>query len=82
MNRKKISTTKQTQLIAVAIIAASTLAAAMMIGIGNTQILQKVMAQQVSPSGNNAAAKEEADEYKNAAVGSSSSTTASAAEVN
>jgi plastocyanin len=81
MNRKKISTTKQTQLIAVAIIAASTLAAAMMIGIGNTQILQKVMAQQVSPSGNNAAAKEEADEYKNAAVGSSSSTTASAAEV-
>ena len=77
MNRKKISATKQTQLIAVAIIAASTLVVAMIIGIGNTQNLQKVMAQQVSLSGNNTSAKEEANEYKKAEVGNSSSTTTS-----
>lgn len=75
MNQKKI-TAKQTQLVAVAIIAASIVTAAMIIGINNGQTLQKAMAQ-----GSSAAAKEEADEYKNTAAVSSSSTAASAAEV-
>ena len=51
MNRKKITTSKQTQLMAVAIIAASVIAAAMIVGINNSQNLQKVMAQEVYPSG-------------------------------
>ena len=57
MNQNKISTktTKQTQLIAVAIIAASTLIAAMIIGI--SQNIQKAIAQQVNPSGNSSVAK-------------------------
>src|SRR5919197_3997342 len=79
MNRKKITTTsKQTQLIAMAIIAASA-AAAMIIGINNGQNLQKAIAQEVYPPGNSAAAKDEANEYKNAAaLVNSSGTTASA----
>ena len=57
MNRKKITTSKQAQLTAVAIIAASVLVvAAMIIGINNGQNLQKVMAQEVYPSGKNTAA--------------------------
>ena len=76
MNQKKISTAKQTQLVAVAIIAASVVTAAMIIGINNGQNLQKAMAQ-----GSSAVAKEEADEYKNIAAVSNSSTTASASEV-
>ena len=80
MNQKKYtaitSKQKQTQLIAVAIIAASTLAAAMIIGINNSQNLQTAMAQ-----GSSAVAKEEANEYKNTAAVSSSSTTASSAVV-
>jgi plastocyanin len=75
MNQKNYTATtskqKQTQLIAVAIIAASTLAAAMIIGINNSQNLQTAMAQ-----GSSVVAKEEANEYKNTAVASSSSTTA------
>src|SRR5919199_5544512 len=49
MNQNKISKTtkKQTQLIAVAIIATSVVTAAMMIGINNDQNLEKAMAQQV-----------------------------------
>ena len=82
MNQKKISTSKQTQLIAVAIIAASVITVAMIIGINNGQNLQKAMAQGVNPSENSTAAKEEANEYKNtAAVSSSSTTTSSAAEI-
>ena len=78
MNQKKYTarTSKQTQLIAVAIIAASVVTAAMVIGITNSQNLQKAMAQ-----GSNAVAKEEANEYKNTAAVSSSSTTASSAAV-
>lgn len=54
MNQKKItSTSKQTQLMAVVIIAASVVAAAMIIGINNSQNLQKVMAQEVYPVGKN-----------------------------
>ena len=76
MNQKKYTarTSKQTQLIAVAIIAASVVTAAMIIGITNSQNLQKVMAQ-----GSSTVAKEEANAYKNTAAASSSSTTASAA---
>ena len=44
---KKITTSKQTQLMAVAIIATSVVVGAMMTGISNSQILQKVMAQEV-----------------------------------
>jgi plastocyanin len=58
MNQKKIITTtsKQKQLVTVAIIATSVVAAAMIIGINNSQNLQKVMAQEVYPSGKNTAA--------------------------
>lgn len=50
MNRKKITTTsKQAQLMAMAIIAASVVAAAMIIGINNGQNLPKVMARVVYP---------------------------------
>jgi plastocyanin len=77
MNQKKITaTSKQTQLIAVAIIAASVVTAAMIISINNDQNLQKAMAQESS-----VVAKEEANEYKNTAAISNSSTTTSAAEV-
>ena len=77
MNRKKIITTsKQAQLMAVAIIAASVVAAAMIVGINNGQNLQKVMAQEAYPSEKNT--KETTDEYKTASAASSSSTTAAA----
>jgi Cupredoxin-like domain len=56
MNQKKITTSKQKQLMAVAIIAASVVAAAMIVGINNGQNLQKVMAQGVYPFGKNTAA--------------------------
>jgi hypothetical protein len=74
MNRKKITNSKRTQLTAVAILAASILAAAMIIGINNSQNLQKVMAQEVYPSGKNTATT--TDEYKTASAAGSSSTTA------
>ena len=81
-NKISTRTTKQTQLIAVAIIAASVITVDMIIGINNGQNLQKAMAQGVNPSENSTAAKEEANEYKNtAAVSSSSTTTSSAAEI-
>jgi plastocyanin len=79
MNQKKYTartSKQQTQLIAVAIIAASVVTAAMIIGITNSQNLQKAMAQ-----GSSTVAKEEANEYKNTAAASSSSTTASSAAV-
>lgn len=76
MNRKKIITTsKQTQLIAVAIIATSVVAAAMIIGINYSQNLQRVMAQEVYPSGKNTATS---NEYKTASAASSSNTTIAA----
>jgi plastocyanin len=56
MNQKKITTSKQKQLVTVAIIAASVVAAAMIVGINNSQNLQKVMAQEVYLSGKNTAA--------------------------
>jgi hypothetical protein len=77
MNRKKITTTsKQTRLMAVTIIAASVITAAMIVGINNGQNLQKVMAQEAYPSEKNT--KETTDEYKTASAASSSSTTAAA----
>ena len=56
MNQKKTTTSKQKQLVTVAIIATSVVAAAMIVGINNSQNLQKVMAQEVYPSGKNTAA--------------------------
>ena len=76
MNRKKIITSKQTQLMAVAIIATSVVAAAMIIGINNSQNLQRVMAQEVYPSGRSSTAA--TNDYKTTAAVVSSSTTAAA----
>jgi hypothetical protein len=75
MNRKKITTSKQAQLMAVAIIATSVVAAVMIIGINNSQNLQRVMAQEVYQSGKNTAAT---NDYKTTAAVVSSSTTAAA----
>ena len=67
MNRKKITTSKQTQIMAVAIIATSVIAAAMIVGINNGQNLQKVMAQEVYPPGTSkTTATETSNEYKTA----------------
>jgi hypothetical protein len=78
MNRKKIITTsKQAQLMAVAIIATSVVAAVMIIGINNSQNLQRVMAQEVYPSGRSSTATSTND-YKTTAAAVSSSTTAAA----
>jgi hypothetical protein len=71
MNQKKIisTTSKQTQLMAVAIIAASVIVAAMIVGINNNgQNLQKVMAQEVYPRGTGTTT---ANEYKTAPAASS-----------
>ena len=77
MNRKKITTSsKQAQLMAVAIIAASVITAAMIVGINNGQNLQKVMAQEVYPRGTSKTATETTNEYKTAAASSSSTTAA------
>jgi plastocyanin len=79
MNRKKIITTsKQAQLMAVAIIAASVVAAAMIIGINNGQNLPKVMARVVYPRGTGTTAT--TNVFKTASA-SSSSTTAAAVKV-
>ena len=74
MNQKKITTSKQAQLMAVAVIAASIIVAASMIsGINNSQNLQKAMAQEYHPSGTTTTTTttETANEYKTASVGSS-----------
>jgi hypothetical protein len=79
MNRKKITTSKQAQLMAVAIIAASVIvAAAMIIGINNGQNLPKVMARVVYPRGTGTTAT--TNVFKTASA-SSSSTTAAAVKV-
>ena len=83
MNRKKIITskTKQTQLMAVAIIAASVITAAMIVGINNGQNLQKVLAQdEVYPSGTSKTT-ETSNEYKTASAPTANSSTNAAAEV-
>ena len=74
MNQKKITTSKQVQLIAVAVIAASIIvaSAAMISGINNSQNLQKAMAQEYYPSGTNTTTTTEtANEYKTALIGGS-----------
>jgi plastocyanin len=76
MNQKKIITSKQTHLMAVAIIAASVITAAMIVGINNGQNLQKVMAEEVYPSGKSKI--ETSNEYKTTASTASSSTNAAA----
>jgi plastocyanin len=83
MNQKKIITTtsKQAQLTALAIIAASVIVvAAMIVGINNGQNLQKVMAQEVYPSGTSTTAT--TNEYKTVAAASSSTTAAAVKVVN
>ena len=78
MNRKKIisTTSKQTQLMAVAIIAASVIVAAMIVGINNnSQNLQKVMAQEVYQSGTSKT--ETANEYKTAAAAAAAANSSS-----
>jgi plastocyanin len=79
MNQKKIITSKKTQLTAVAIIAALVVAAAMIIGINNSQNLQKVMAQEVYLSEKNT--KQTTNEYKTAAAAAANSSTNAAAVV-
>ena len=73
MNRKKIITSKQAQLMAVAVIAASVVAV-MIIGINNGQNLQKAMAQEVYQPGTNTTT-ETTNEYKTASASSSSNMT-------
>jgi plastocyanin len=83
MNQKKIITskTKQTQLMAVAIIAASVITAAMIVGINNGQNLQKVLAQdEVYPSGTSKTT-ETSNEYKTASAPTTNSSINAAAEV-
>ncbi|HKG30945.1 MAG TPA: hypothetical protein VKA91_06705 [Nitrososphaeraceae archaeon] len=81
MNRRKITTLKQTQIMAVAIIAASVISAAMIVGINNGQNLQKVMAQEVYPSGTSKTTATETTNEYNTALATNSSTTASAVKV-
>ena len=81
MNRRKITTSKQTQIMAVAIIATSVIAAAMIIGINNGQNLQKVMAQEVYPSGTSKTTATETSNEYNTALATNSGTTASAVKV-
>jgi plastocyanin len=78
MNRKKIITTtsKQTQLMAVAIIAASVIAAAMIVGINNGQNLQKAIAQEFYPPGTSSTATETTNEYNTASAANSSTNAA------
>ena len=71
MNRKKIINSKQPQLMAVVFIAAS-LVTAMMIGINNSQNLQKAMAEEDYPLGTSITT-ETANEYNKTASASSSS---------
>ena len=83
MNRKKITTSKQTQLMAVAIIAvASVITAAMIVGINNGQNVQKVMAQEeVYPyRTSKTTATETSNEYNTASASTANSST-NAAEV-
>jgi plastocyanin len=81
MNRKKIITSKQEQLMAVTIIAASVITAAMIVGINNGQNLQKVIAQEVNPRGTNKTTPTETSNgYNTTASAANSGTTTAAAE--
>jgi plastocyanin len=77
MNRKKITNSKQPRLMAVVFIAAS-LVTAMMIGINNSQNLQKAMAEEDYPP-ETSITTETANEYKTASANSSSSNMTGAA---
>src|SRR5215212_11854120 len=81
MNRRKITTSKQTPLMAVAIIAASVISAAMIVGMNNGQNLQKEMAQEVYPSGTSKTTATETSNEYNTALATNSGTTASAVKV-
>jgi plastocyanin len=72
MNQKKITTSKQAQLMAVvAVMAASIVVAVMISDINNSQNIQKAMAQEFYPS-ETIATTETVNEYKTASAGSSS----------
>jgi plastocyanin len=72
MNQKKITTSKQAQLMAVvALMAASIVVAVMISDINNSQNIQKAMAQEFYPS-ETIATTETVNEYKTASAGSSS----------
>ena len=72
INQKKIITSKQAQLLAVAVIAVSTIAmTALLSNINNSQYLQKAMAEKFYPSGMNTTT-ETAKEYNAAYFGNSS----------
>lgn len=71
MNQKKITTSKQAQLMTVAIIAASIVVAVMISGINISQNLQKAMAQEFYPS-ETIATTETVNEYNTASAVSSS----------
>src|SRR5215208_3240539 len=77
MNRKKITNSIQPRLMAVVFIAAS-LVTAMMIGINNSQNLQKAMAEDDYPP-ETSITTETANEYKTASANSSSSSMTGAA---
>jgi plastocyanin len=77
MNRKKITNSIQPRLMAVVFIAAS-LVTAMMIGINNSQNLQKAMAEEDYPP-ETSITTETANEYKTASANSSSSNMTGAA---
>jgi plastocyanin len=79
MNRKKIINSKQPQLMAVAFIAAS-LVTAMMIGINNSQNLQKAMAEQDYPPGTSITT-ETANEYNKTPSANSSNSSMTGAVI-
>jgi plastocyanin len=81
MNQKKITTSKQAQLMAVvALMAASIVVAVMISDINNSQNIQKAMAQEFYPS-ETIATTETVNEYKTASAGSSSSSNSIGATV-
>jgi plastocyanin len=80
MNRKKIINSKQSQLMAVTFMAASVVAV-MIIGINNSQNLQKAMAQEFYQPGTSTTT-EATNEYKTASASSSSMTGAVIKAVN
>jgi len=79
MNQKKIINSKQPHSLAVVYIAVS-LVTAMMIGINNSQNLQKAMAEEVYSPGTNIST-ETADEYNHPASANSNNSMTSGAEV-
>jgi len=81
MNQKKITTSKQAQLMAVAVIVASIVVAAITNDINNSQNIQKAMAQELYPS-KTSTITETVNEYKTVSASSSNSIGATVKTVN